>query len=133
MLTKDKDIFLLFKLMGIGIVVIIIIYILTEKWKSSEYPFITFEQSINGKIIDATPFQSIVYIKLSDGSQFRLTSSRNYLYEPYQLNEFLKGSDFLVKKNNNDSLQVIRESHVYVFVLGQDLNKSQRKDNKNLN
>ncbi|MCZ8355820.1 MAG: hypothetical protein O9340_13855, partial [Cyclobacteriaceae bacterium] len=57
------------------------------------YPEVGFDQQISGKILNVIPYQSIVKIELVDGRRFRFNSARNYQYDPYQMNEFLKKED----------------------------------------
>jgi len=127
MLKTDKDIFLLFKVMGGAVIAIVVFWLIYDNVNDKEYPCINNEAALYGKVTKTKPYQSVAYVELEDGLKFRLISSRNYKYYPYSLNEFIQPGDSLLKRANSDTLVIDRGNRNFVFVLGKDINKSLRK------
>jgi len=67
-------------------------------------------------------------LKLDDGRQVSLSGSRNYKLEPYNLNEFLKKGDQLIKKANSDTIKIYRTGSEYIFIHKKNIFPDHRKD-----
>jgi hypothetical protein len=123
-LNKPKEIAKLFKIMAIGTGISFILLFLHSSLNDYLYPTLEFQQEIRGRIMSVTPYQSISKIQMDNGIKFRFPTARNYLYDPYDLNEFLKDGDFVEKKINNDTLLIKRsDDEIFIFVLGKDINQ----------
>ncbi|UXX79432.1 hypothetical protein N7E81_18950 [Reichenbachiella carrageenanivorans] len=117
------------KLMVGGFVVFGAIFIIGNVWMDDQYPNIKTTDEIEGKVTSIKPYQSASLVELnSDGNTFAILGARNYKYDPYDLNYFLKEGDYLQKNMNSDTLMIKRDGKEYVFVIGGYLNKELRKD-----
>lgn len=113
----------LLKLMLIGTVISFILIFGYNKYQKEEFPQPTFEQGINGRISSLSTYQSVVMIKLESDEKYMIVDSRNYAYDPYLIQGFLRKGDYVEKKLNSDTIFVKRNDSTFVFVLGKDLNK----------
>lgn len=123
-IDNKKKLWLLVKILAIGSILSISLLVLIERHYRSKYPFVVRSEYVAGKIIEVKPYQSVAMVKLQGGKTFALTTSRNYSYEPYDLNEFIGVGDSLVKKKNSDTLFVKKENAIFYFVLGEFINRN---------
>lgn len=67
-------------------------------------------------------------IDLNNGLKFSLFgTTRNYFYNPYDIEDFLQRNDSIYKPAQSDSLYIYRDGKVFYFVLNEVLNKASRK------
>ena len=100
-----------------------------------EYPWVKKGDSFEilgvvqrGKISLKQYSKGAFCIDLNNGLKFSLAGiTRNYLYKPYDIKEFLEINDSIYKPAQSDSLYIYRDGKVFYFVLNEVLNKASRK------
>lgn len=127
-IDDDKKWSYFIKLMLAGFVILGSLFIIGNVWMDDKYPNIKTTDEVEGEILSVKPYQSASFVELDNGQPFAILGARNYKYDPYTLNRFLKKGDFIVKRANSDTLKVIRDNKEYLFVIGGYLNKELRKD-----
>jgi hypothetical protein len=91
-----------------------------------EFEEIQKKDSIFGKIIYIEPDHpklkrgGEVLIILDTNQKIWLHQSYHYYMHPSELHEFIRLNDFIVKKKNNDTLYIVRDT-IYYFVLGKSI------------
>ena len=98
-------------------------------YQKSNYPKLQVSDSTSGKVIKSSKYQSVILVDLDNGEKYMLIDSKNYTYNPSSMQDFLKKGDFIEKKVNSDTIQIIRASETYFFVIGEDINKYTRENN----
>lgn len=88
-----------------------------------EYTKIETQDEVNGVIHSMKSRKGGVYITLDNSVKVHFYPSRNYLYERYFMDEFLRIGDQITKRKGNDTLFVYRNEQEYYFVLGEIVNR----------
>ncbi|QOI97474.1 MAG: hypothetical protein HRU69_08215 [Flammeovirgaceae bacterium] len=96
-------------------------------WKLEErlklFPAIRTEFDINGKVMEIVLERGNAEITLENGARYTVTFARNYLYNPNDISEFLMKGDLFIKHPNNDTITIVRDEEIYLFVLSKELNR----------
>ncbi|HRJ28613.1 MAG TPA: hypothetical protein PLV21_07660 [Cyclobacteriaceae bacterium] len=96
-------------------------------WKLEErlklFPAIKTEFDINGKVMEILLERGNAEITLENGARYTVTFARNYLYNPYDIGEFLMKGDLFIKHPNSDTIKIVRNEEIYLFVLSKELNR----------
>ncbi|WP_155173191.1 hypothetical protein [Fulvivirga kasyanovii] len=108
--------------MGLFTLIAIALLVFGSQYEETKYPLIGKGSPLQGKVIATGASQSVAYVKFDDGHEFKLPYARNNLYTPFYLNTFIQVGDSLFKKQNSDTLTIIRNRDRFVFVLGEELN-----------
>ena len=83
----------------------------------------SFEEPIDDEIVGINIIRSYAAIRFKDGSQRTIYFARNYDYAPYDIVQFMHEGDKVFKKENNDTISVIRNDIDYIFLLNKEINK----------
>lgn len=109
---------------------IIILAIKNTKNDDNQHNFIThhykivdLKDSINGCVIEKNNSHGALLIKLENEKGYIINHSRNYNYSPCFLNDFVIEGDSLYKSPYSDSLFVYRHDELYVFIIGEYINR----------
>jgi hypothetical protein len=65
---------------------------------------------------------------LESEKKYTIPFARNYGYSPYDLNRFLRKGDAIEKRTGTDTLTVIRDDQVFVFLLDKVLGDNEVSD-----
>lgn len=113
----------LIKLMLIGSIVSFILIFGYHYYQKEEYPQPSYEESFEGSVIHLSTYQSVVMIELDNHKKYMIFGSRNYKYDPYILQDFLREDDLIEKKVNSNLIQIERGDSIFTFEIGKDLHK----------
>ena len=88
-----------------------------ELW--AQYPHLKFTDTLYGVIKKFEADRGALRIDLLDKRKVCLQHSRNYEYDKYCINDFVRNGDTLVKNKNSDTIFIHRENKKYYFILGE--------------
>jgi hypothetical protein len=124
--TRNKwllflNIFIVIIPMILGYLLVIVPKRKIDEEKLKKYQSIKYKDKLCGSIINIRDIRGHSYVTFTDSSKKCLIHSRNYNYPEPWLNGFLQIGDSLVKKSDNDTLNIYRQGTQYYFVLGKDI------------
>ena len=111
------------RLMLVGTIVILILMFGVNYALKSKYPILTNEQRVFGKVTSLAKYQSVLLVQLDDSVRIMIPASRNYDYDPPQLQHLLKTGDVISKKASNDTISLRRGRDSFFFLLGKQINR----------
>lgn len=110
------------------LIVVVVASVFSIRKSNRDYPFEKqryFNDPFTGILIQKSHNRGIgILIKQnSKVNRTYLLSSRNYDYNPYDLFDFLKSGDSLVKRPDSYDLYIYRGNSIYHFKLGEYINR----------
>ncbi|UII31800.1 hypothetical protein LVD17_26280 [Fulvivirga ulvae] len=108
--------------MAVFTVIAMVLLVFGSHSKETKYPLIGKRSSLQGRVIATGASQSVAYVEIDNGYEFKLPYARNNLYTPFYLNRFIQVGDSLFKNQDSDTLAIIRNGDKFIFVLGEELN-----------
>lgn len=103
----------------VGFIVLSVCLFIGFKWLTKDYEELKYDQSYNDEVLDIVTYKGVGYVTFSNNKKYKIYDSRNYNYEPYSLSKFLVEGDIIEKKEESDSVIILRSGKEYVFLLGQ--------------
>jgi hypothetical protein len=129
MIFQREKIWLVVAMVVIFIPIIIVTESLINK-KRSQYIEVNSGIEVVGVINNLFTNQGVSYITIADSSKFWLPNSRNYLYDPPYLYDFIDLKDSVYKQLNSDTLYIYRNQMEYYFVLSRFINEDRYENNQ---
>ena len=123
-LRNAKGLKLLFILVIAGFIISSIFILGYTSNIQDEYPRLDFLNELKGSVSKVSSYQSVVLVEFEDGRKSMIIDSRNYVYDSYLIQDFLKVGDYLDKRKNSDTLVIRRNEKEFIFVIGKELNQA---------
>lgn len=117
---KSNSVFtLIFLILGVLIYYFIVNYPYHKSGITVKY-----ETEISGILTFATQNRGEISLRVlqSKEKKYFISSSRNYDYEPYDLENFVQGGDSIYKPSSSDTLYIYRGDKKYFFIINKDIN-----------
>jgi hypothetical protein len=118
MLTKEKDIIGLIKVIAITFVIGSSLLVVYQYTLTKDYRVVRIDDDFISKVKSTERLRGDTKVQLESGQKFILPFADNNNYQQYSLSQFVKPGDVLVKKSSSDTLIVKRYEGEFIFVMG---------------
>ncbi len=124
---NEKTFFLILKIMGVGLILMIGYISLDSYFRDKEYPMLTTRDELDGERIGSFKTnRGMALVEFTDGRKFKIYSAKNFNYEDFPtIVEVLHIGDLVFKKSNSDTISFHHLDKEYNYVLGQMIKKNQ--------
>jgi hypothetical protein len=121
---NEKDKYLMLKLAGAGITIMISVVILYNYLKNNEYPELKSSDHIRNEWISSVDIdRGQCYVELQNGIKFRAWGQNLNYDDYYSLGTILSNRVLISKHRNSDTLTVTYLDKEYNYVIGQVIAK----------
>jgi|GEM_PF-5443387 len=125
MITKEKDVIGLIKVIVIGFIVGSGLLVVYQYNLTKDYRVVRLGDDFVSKIVSTERLRGDTKVQLESGEKFILPPADNNTYQQYALSQFVRQGDLLIKRGGSDTLIVKRYEDEFIFVMGQFIKDNQ--------
>ena len=105
------------KLLGIGIITILVYIVVSDFIKAKEYPDLSLNDTFSNKVEEFSTEHGAVFIDLESGKGFRIFELFKLDEKEGSLSEVITVGDLILKKANSDTLVLIHEGEKFKYII----------------
>lgn len=106
-----------YKILGLCALVFVIIIVIYLQNESTEYPFLSREDSVNDQITNIRVSRNSAYVTLESERKFHIHRSLNLNYKDHSsLAELISVGDRIIKNRFSDTLIIEHSGNNYLFL-----------------
>ncbi|GET34348.1 hypothetical protein PbJCM13498_32110 [Prolixibacter bellariivorans] len=106
----------------IGVIILGITVAIIQTWTDRQYEIVDTETMINSKISKCRPDHGASYVELTNKRKILIPQCTNYSYSKSGLCDIIKSGDSIYKKENNDTIIILKNHQKFIFTVGKALN-----------
>ena len=111
------------RLMAIGLLVMIVVVFLFNKFRYEEFPKLLYQDSLHNIVQDVNVDRSMSFVTF-ETKKCRINWAINFNYQDYSsLSDVITTGDLIIKKPFSDTIIVQHSNKEYFYVLGETIRK----------